>query len=287
MIWALFALFSAFMVATQYMLVKRFVKDIDPHILGSGTFLTAFVFLFTASLIKGFPVLGPNFLMALLGTGILNVVATIIYYKALKITDLSLAAPMLSFTPVFLILTSLIILGEFPTLLGIIGILLIVGGSYILNISKHNRGLLAPFKQIFRDKGVLFVLLVAFIYSITTNFDKMLMLNSDPVFSLAVFSLFVGLSLLIVSFARKLDVPKVYKKNIHKFFLIGLTLALSTLAINLAYTMQIVPYVISLKRLSLLFSVVYGGLLFKEKNILPRSIGAAVMIGGVVLIILF
>ena len=47
-----------------------------------------------------------------------------------------------------------------------------------------------------------------------------------------------------------------------------------------------VAYMISVKRSSMLFSVIYGSVIFKEFNIRERLIGSSVMIAGVVLITL-
>lgn len=66
----------------------------------------------------------------------------------------------------------------------------------------------------------------------------------------------------------------------------GLVISLIEITINLAFTMEIVPYVASLKRLSILFVVIYGALIFKEKNIMRRSLGALIMLIGTFFIIL-
>jgi len=43
---------------------------------------------------------------------------------------------------------------------------------------------------------------------------------------------------------------------------------------------------ISIKRLGILISVFYGGLIFKESNIMMRFLGAALMLSGAVIIII-
>ena len=52
----------------------------------------------------------------------------------------------------------------------------------------------------------------------------------------------------------------------------------------LAISMTNVAYMISLKRTSLLFGVLYGALWFKEEKIAERLMGAIIMILGVFLI---
>jgi len=58
------------------------------------------------------------------------------------------------------------------------------------------------------------------------------------------------------------------------------------IAINTAYTMAIVPYVITVKRLAIFFSVLAGGLLLAERQLGGRITGAAVMIAVVAVIAL-
>ncbi|UCC91904.1 MAG: EamA family transporter [Candidatus Aenigmatarchaeota archaeon] len=287
MVWFIFAIFGALFQATYYTLVKKYLKGIDQYVLASGVFLSSFAILFLISLILGIPEIGPYFYIAVLTTGTLNIFAVTLYLKSFKITDLSLSVPMISFTPIFLILTSFILLREFPTVFGISGIFLIVIGSYILNTTRDGRDLLKPFKEMFRNRGVLYMLIVGFLFSISSNFDKMVVINSDPIFGYSVVHLFLGLVFLIISSYKKThDIRGTYRKNYNKFLLAGLALALVAITINTAFTMQIVPYVISLKRSSILFSIFFGGLIFKEKNIFKRGLGAFVMLIGMILIIL-
>lgn len=287
MIWVIFAILGAFFDATFYALIKKSLQNVNQHILSAGAFLVSSFILFLFSIFKGLPEIGPGFYFAVFATGTLNVIAVPLYFKALKITDLSLALPILSFTPVFLILTSFLLLKELPTFLGVVGILLIVVGSYILNTTKNITKLFEPIKSIAKDRGILYMLIVAFLFSFASDYDKLVVQNSDPIFSSAAVFLFLGISFLIMGSIKAKNELINLKKHLGKFLLIGLALSLSAVMINVAFTMQIVPYVISLKRLSILFGVAYGGFLFKEKNMPRRSIGALVILGGVLLIILF
>ena len=219
-------------------------------------------------------------------TVILNIIAATLYFKALRITDLSLSMPMIAFTPLFLILTSFILLRELPTIFGVAGIFSIVIGSYILYLNKEKSHFLDPFKEIFRNKGIFYMLIVAFLFSISVNFDKLVVLNSDPIFGSSMIDLLLGLSFLGISSVKIRDTKTVYRRNLLKFFLLGVILALVAITINIAFTMQIASYVISLKRLSILFSVFYGGLIFKERNIPKRMLAALIMLAGAILIIL-
>jgi uncharacterized membrane protein len=53
-----------------------------------------------------------------------------------------------------------------------------------------------------------------------------------------------------------------------------------------ALTMALVPYVIAVKRLSAVFGVLIGALLFKESGLAERLFGTALMVAGVFFIAL-
>lgn len=286
MLWFVFALLGAFFDATYYLLIKRYLRETDRYLLAAGVFLSSFLFLFIFSLIHGLPPLGPRFLPALLTTSTLNTAATFLYFLSLRTTDLSLSIPMISFTPLFLLLTSWVILHEAPSLLGGLGALLIVSGSYLLNTTASGRGLAAPLKTMLTNRGVLYMLAVAMLYSITSNYDKLVVVNSDPFFGSSLISLIVG-SVFASALLLKKRSPLKTGIFLVRLPAAGLVFALSAVTINLALLRQIVPYVISIKRMSILLTVVYGGVILGEKGAGTRALAAVLMAAGAALIVIF
>jgi drug/metabolite transporter (DMT)-like permease len=67
--------------------------------------------------------------------------------------------------------------------------------------------------------------------------------------------------------------------------LIGVCQALTALFHFKGISMILVSYMISVKRLSLLFGVVFGGLFFHEEHIRQRLAASLLMLAGVVLIV--
>ncbi|MDO9033642.1 MAG: hypothetical protein Q7U51_00360, partial [Methanoregula sp.] len=78
---------------------------------------------------------------------------------------------------------------------------------------------------------------------------------------------------------------------VQRFFLLTLLIggfvAVEAASINVALTLQIVPYVIAIKRLSIIFMVLYGTLVFSEGDIGKRVMGASLMVAGAIIILLF
>jgi hypothetical protein len=84
-------------------------------------------------------------------------------------------------------------------LLGFTGICIIVSGSYVLNISAEDEHFLDPVKSILRNQGSWYMLIVAFLFAVSINFDKIAMLNSDPFFGKALTVLIIGVAFVLRS----------------------------------------------------------------------------------------
>jgi len=291
--------------AGYYIANKKFLRTIDPDILAAAGFLGASVFVLALSFARGIPALGPLFLPAVLATSALNIIATLLTFRALQSTDISLAIPMISFTPIFLVGTSALILHEVPSAAGIAGIIIIVAGSYILNTTGEHTRITDPFRAMAAHPGVPAMLGVAFLYAVAVNFDKMAVENSDIVFGAGITCLLLGSAFVLIAFLRcrgsartPLHVPENagMPSSSHPFslrdvlgagLLIGLLVTLEMVSINTAYTEQIVSYVIAIKRMSIILIVLYGTLVFREKEIAWRLSGAGLMVCGAALILLF
>lgn len=287
MVWFIFAGLAALFESLTDVASKKSLKIVDEYVVAFSARFFAFLFLIPVIMFLGIPNIGDKFWTALLVGGSLNVLSTILYMKALKYSDLSISVPMLTFTPLFLLVTSPLILGEFPSILGLIGIFLIVTGSYILNIHKRDEGYLSPFKALLNEKGPKMMLLVAFIWSITSNFDKIGVINSSPIFWVVATNIYIAIfmvPLMIRNSSNQLGVINVNKKYL---VLIGLLSALTAVFQMYALTLTLVAYVITIKRTSTVLGVIWGHLIFKEKGIEERLLGALIMLMGVVLIALY
>lgn len=307
MLWIFLALLGALANAAYFIVVKKYISALDPKLLTGIGFTLGGCLLFLASACRGFPVIGPDFFVAVAVTLTLNIIGLNLIFRALSSSDLSLSVPMLSFTPAILIGTSYLLLHEMPSFFGFLGICIIVGGSYVLNISEEHEHFLDPIRSMFRNRGSWYMLIVAFLFAISINFDKIVLLNSDPFFGMALTIFLIGIALLIetmyIRCAGRNGTPETpaHKPGhaltpakplpLRQFaglcVLIGLFVAIEGASINMAYTLQIVPYVIAIKRLSIIFMVLYGTLIFSEEDIGKRILGAALMVAGAVIILLF
>ncbi|MBD3210532.1 EamA family transporter [Candidatus Micrarchaeota archaeon] len=285
MFWFVLAIFAAFFGALYFFEMKTLIPSMNPN-LASGVVLSASgLMLFIFSAFNGIPETGADFLPALFLAAFLNALAAFLYLRALKMTDLSLAMPITAFTPIFLILVSPLILGEFAGSGGIAGIVLIVIGSYVLNVDHHER-LLSPFRELYRNKGMLCMLGVSFIFSVSANFNKMVFLNSDAFFGPALVWTLTGAAMLFMFFFKSGKTPKNLKTRWRSILLATFASAASTILVNFAWSMEIVPYVTSVYRTGVVFSVLLGGIFLHEKRLPQHLIAAVLMVFGVAMVII-
>ncbi len=220
------------------------------------------------------------------------------YVRALELSDVSLVMPLISLTPFFMILTSWLILSELPDLQGLVGILGVVAGTYLLTRSSEMSGF-RPFLALFEDPGCRWALFVSFIWSIQANIDKLAARAARPlIYSFWFHVLFTLLLLPLVLFRRgKLMKEKPGDTHISGSspwpgYIFGGIIAAGTLEAVLSGTQMLaiteiqVSYVVAIKRAGMLVSVLGGGLLFEEEDLPRRFLAASVVFLGLLAIIL-
>ena len=286
MVWIVHASLCSLFNALQGAWIKKLLGRMDRWVVTWAAFAFSFPPLLVLLLIGGIPDIAPSFWPAF-GVGlVLNLAAFTLYVKGIELSPLSSTIPFLSFTPLFLILTSWLILGETPQPLGIAGILFIVIGAYVINLDQLPQGPLSPFRNIYREKGSLAMLFVALIWSITANIDKICVLSSSPTFYLTVFYLSFPFLYLPLTLTRAKSKLSQLKANFVSLCILGVLGASLVLFQMLAIRIALVSYVIGIKRAGMLFSIVLGFLFFGERNLRFRFLGAALMLAGVACIVL-
>jgi drug/metabolite transporter (DMT)-like permease len=279
--WLILGIFTAFFEAIKDVFSKQNLKKSDEYVVAWSLAFFSVIFLTPWVIYTGIPELNTQFWISLLIGGSINAVTTLLYIKAIKVSDLSLTVPLVALTPLFMLLTSPLIVGEYPKFFDYIGILLIVAGSYLLNLKEKSQGYLAPFKALLNEPGPKFMLIVAFLWSITSNFDKIGVKNSSPIFWL--FSLFGTMSILLLPILlHKTPNPGTkILKQLPMLATMGFFNAIGVLCQMQALTLTLVVQVIAIKRTSVLMGVLFGHFIFKEKDIQQRLLGAGIMILGV------
>ncbi len=283
--WLPFALLTALSLSTADTLSKIALRDTEDLVIawvreGYALPFLALVFLFIRT-----PSLDMTFWKTLAALLPLEITALILYMKAIRLSPLSLCIPLMALSPVFITMIALIFLEERPGPAGIAGIMMIALGAYLLNASASRYGILGPIKAIAKERGAVLMIVVALIYSITSTLGKVAIEHSSPLFFAFFYPLVLTAALTVYAGARgKL---KGVTASPSRFLLIGLCTATMVMSHYMALSRTQVAYMISVKRTSLIFSVIYGKLVFNEERIRERLLGSVIMVAGMVLIVIF
>lgn len=285
--WLPLILVTAFFISLQDVFGKKIIDRVDPCVVAWGWFFFSLPLLAVCLLLDGIPSLGPLFWKALVISTVLLTFASIFYFQAIKHSDLSIAVPMLALTPLFLLITSPIILGEFPGFLGITGIVLIVIGSYVLHLREGCKSFWEPFKRLIGEKGVRYMLMVAVIFSISGNLDKVGVIHSSPFMWLFMLHFMLTITLGMIMLKSSSSVGEQIKGAWPFLAAIGVCSGLALIFQMTAIEMTLVPYLIAVKRTSVIMTSLFGLFLFKEKGMRERLMGVVLMVLGVLMISFF
>ncbi|MEO1428344.1 MAG: EamA family transporter [Cyanobacteria bacterium J06633_8] len=286
MYWFFFAISTAFLESLRDIFNKKAASTIDEYILVFSFNLLTAIFAFPLLFFNHIPTFGNQFLYAVIAIGILNTVAYLLFFKAIKASDLSIVAPITTLSPILLLITSPFIVGEFPNAIGILGIFIIVIGAYVLKFHHKTSGYLAPFKSLFQETGSRLMFGVVLVWSISANVDKIGVQNSSPILWTITAHLSVAIFTLPIVFLNSKPNIQNIKSNFRNLIIIGFINTLAIICQMSALQLALVSFVIAVKRTSALFNVLWGWLIFKEQGIRERIAGSIIMILGVVVITL-
>ena len=283
--WFLLSLLCALSLSVADLLSKIALHDADIYLVSWVKVSLALLFLFPGIFFVPIPAINRTFILICLILFPMEVLALLLYMKAIQVSPLSLTVPFLALNPIFVVLTSYIMLHEKLDIHGLLGVLLIAIGSYLLNADQARYGIFMPLKAIIRERGSWIMIIVAGIFSITANLGKMAISETNPFF----FSIFYCIVMTVIVLPFPMFFSKRPLKKLREgfwiFIGIGIAMALMVLFHMMAIVRIQVAYMISIKRTSLIYTVLLGCLLLHEKNFGERFIGSTVMFFGVLLIL--
>lgn len=286
MLWFLLAFATAFFSASEAAVAKRKLGDLPPLA------IIAYPCAYSLPLFAGVlafldaPALAPGFWPVLAVLVPLNALGMLLTFWAVKISPLSLTMPFQAFTPMFVVATGFFFLGEVPSWLGVLGILTIVFGSWVLTAGgpRRNGDLLAPLKAVVAEPGSRLMLGASLVFAFAAVLGKSLLLRSDPLFAgMMFFSVHNAAVLAALFFAGRIT-PAALLERPAAGLLIGVMMFFHIICHFFAISLTYAAYMIAVKRLNGLIGVMYGGVMFKESNMTRRLVGAGFMALGAAIV---
>ena len=289
--WYWLALSSALLSAFAAILQKKALNEINA--LNFTVIVSVFVALFSTFLIGkvDLSVSGSYSILVLFGKSIINATAFLCIMIALKNLEISRALPVLAASPMAVALLAFILLGESLSLTEVLGMVLIVLGTYILELKK-NENIIAPFRVFVESKYHRIILIALGLMSLSAILDKLLLTSFKlpPLTFLVMQNYFFLIIFLLYRFLSGLKNrnEKLFKGVSKNILIIIVLIAIATIGYRWtqieATKLGPVGLVIAVKRLSVLFAVLIGAKLFKEENYLRKVLATLTIVAGALLI---
>ena len=135
------------------------------------------------------------------------------------------------------------------------GIIIVVLGAYLLNVSELKNGIFLPFKKLFTNKGVLFFLLANLIWAITPIFQKQAISQTNPLFTSLIENIIIVIFFIPIVLVKARNKFPQIKRAWRMFFVIGPIGAFSTWAAFTAFSLAPLGPVTSVFKFSSLFTI--------------------------------
>lgn len=281
MLWILFAFGSAFFAGITAVLAKIGIEHINSTLATAVRTVVVLAFSWLMVFVVGSQnttgqITGKTLLFLIL-SGLSTGASWLCYFKALQLGDVNKVAPIDKSSTVLTILLAFLFLGEpisLPQILGVLGI----GIGTLLMISK---------KEVDQEKPqskswLLFALLSAVFASLTSIFGKMGVENVESNLGTAIRTIVVlamAWAMVFVTGEQK-DLGKIDRKSAFFLLLSGITTGLSWLCYYRALQDGLASVVVPIDKLSILVTIVFSGLVLKEKLSRNAGMGLALILAG-------
>ena len=294
--WFWLAFISAVFSAVSAVYEKKALFSSDPL---NFTFLISLITLLFSLPFFGMVQYGNIFsesMLVLLLKTLLNAAAFLFVMYSIKNLEISEALPLLALTPGFVAILGAILINDYLTVLEWSGIFLMLTGTVILESQKHvNRsekpgGLLRDylkiFSSLFRFSKYTYVIIALVLFTITSLLDRILLtdLKLSPYTFMAFQQLFFAVIFTIVVLIRQKGVIRpvlaIPKEMVYLLIIVSVSTVIYRFTQLEATKLAPVALVLSVKRLSVLMAVVFGGKLFREHELVRRVIAVIIILAG-------
>jgi drug/metabolite transporter (DMT)-like permease len=290
--WFLIAFISALFSAAAALSQKKVLFKIEA--LKFSFYLSIISLIFSIPFFFGIKIeaLNQDAILILYIKSLLSTFAFLFVMLTLKNFEISKALPFMVLTPGLVAVFAFLFLNDTLSIQEISGILLLMVGTYILETSGFNK---QSFKHIFAEviksskyKYIIFALIL---FTASSILDRLLLTNYKlpPTDFMAFQQLFIAINFLIIMLIKNKGfhfVEFIKEKNLVKWVVV-----ISILTIGYRYTqieaikLAPVALVLAVKRISVFFSVIAGGKIFKESNLVLRVVATAIMVAGTILLL--
>lgn len=288
MMWIIYGIIGAVGKGATNLLRKKIAGTIDTDVYLWSTMTLSVPLVAVIVLLLGIPVsdLVTNMPLPILINASFYILALVLNIKALKHEELSYISPLSAFTPVFTLGLGWLVLQEVPNAVGLLGLLIMFAGAYIINLKSDQVTWYEPLSHLIKNSGARYALGVSICFAVVSITTKFVIRDGfSPVAWLLMLNIMSWILLSYVPFRKPKQLRTVYRK--HRTLIVGVTIATlvgGLFGIYSIATAEFTAYAIALRRFDILFSIILGWKILQETNIRNKLIGGGLMTAGVIVV---
>ena len=279
--WIVFAFGAALFAGLTSILAKCGIKNTDSNVATALRTIVVLIFSWIMVFISGsqstLTSINTKILVFLILSGIATGASWLCYFKALQIGDVNKVTPIDKSSTILTMIMAFILLGEEITLIKAIAMVLISTGTYIMITKKEN---IKVEKK--NNAWLIYALGSAIFASLTSILGKIGIEGIDSTLGTAIRTIVVLIMAWIVVFVTKKQntIRNIDKSSWIFLFLSGLATGGSWLCYYRALQTGPASVVVPIDKLSILVTIAFSYIVFKEKLNKKSALGLLLIVMG-------
>lgn len=284
--WILFSLASALFAGITSVLAKCGIKNTDSDIATAIRTVIVLIFSWIMVITVGsqntISEIAPNTLFFLILSGISTGASWLCYFKALQLGDINRVVPIDKSSTALTVLLALIFLGEGLTIFKILAVALITVGTMLMIQKKDTAGTSK------NRSWLIYAVLSAVFASLTAVLGKIGIEKVESNLGTAIRTCVVLIMAWVLVFAAKKSnrVKDIPKKELWFICLSGIATGASWLCYYRALQTGPASAVVPIDKLSILVTIAFSYIVFKEKLSKKALLGLALIVAGTLILVI-
>lgn len=285
--WIFLAFASAFFAGITSILAKIGIKNIDSYLATALRTIVVVLFswlmVFIVGSVSTIKDISARSLLFLVLSGLATGASWLCYFRALQIGDVNKVVPVDKSSTVLTMLLAMLFLGEGITWLKVLCMILIGTGTYFMIEHKDEEQ---------NDKGgfqwLIYAILSAVFASLTAILGKVGIEGVESNLGTAIRTVVVLIMAWLIVFwqGKQKQIGQIDRQGWGFLILSGLSTGASWLCYYSALQTGPASVVVPIDKLSILVTVIFAGVIFKEKLSRKSAVGLAGIVAGTLLLLI-
>lgn len=284
--WIILAFASAFFAGLTAILAKCGIKNTDSNVATAIRTIVVLIFSWLMVFVTGaqseMGTISAKVMIFLVLSGLATGASWLCYFRALQIGDVNKVTPIDKSSTVLTMILAFIFLREEISLWKFIAIILIGAGTYLMIQKKEST------KQSTGNKWLIYAVLSAVFASLTSILGKVGIQDINSNLGTAIRTVVVLIMAWLVVFVTKKQntIKNIDGKSYLFIILSGFATGGSWLCYYRALQTGPASVVVPIDKLSILVTIAFSYIVFKEKLSVKSSIGLVAIVGGTLLLLI-